>query len=115
MRQHTPTLYCDDGSEISLPFRWALCSACEGHGKSSAYLGAYTQSEMDEQGPELFDDYMAGRYDRRCDECGGSGKVKIVDMAKLTKAQRDEYRAQCRADRECAAEAAHERRMLGGW
>lgn len=111
MATRTPVLYCDDGSEVELPFKWAICSGCDGHGKSSAYLGAYTQSEMDEAGPEFHDEYMRGGYDRTCDGCDGAGKVKVVDWAQMTKAQRSEWNAQVRAERECRAEEAAERRM----
>lgn len=108
----TPVLYCDDGSEIQLPCRWIICGHCRGSGKSSAYLGAFTRSDLDEAGPEFFDDYMAGRYDRACDACDGSGKVQVVDRKKLTPAQREEWDAQRRADREC--EAIHRaERMMG--
>lgn len=109
-----PILYCDDGEgEIELPFKWEICSHCSGHGKSSAYLGAYTQSDMDEAGPEFLDDYMAGRYDRACDACDGAGKVKIADFSQMTKAQRAEYKAQRRADAEIDAEERAERRFCG--
>jgi hypothetical protein len=106
-----PTLFCDDGSEIELPFKWIICSACQGHGKSSAYLGAYTQSEMDEAGPEFFDEYMRGGYDRTCDACEGDGKVRVVDWSAMTKPQRKAWNEQVRAERECRAIEAAERRM----
>lgn len=107
----TPTLYCDDGSGTELPFKWSICSGCDGHGKSSAYLGAYTRSEMDEAGPEFLEDYMAGRYDRACDRCEGSGKVRIVDWSKLTKTQRKAWNAQVRGEREDRAVERAERAM----
>lgn len=107
----TPTLYCDDDTEIELPFRWTICGACQGHGKSSAYLGAYTRSEMDEAGPEFHDDYMAGRYDRTCDGCEGLGRVKVADKARISKLNWREWEAQCRADREIDAITRAERRM----
>ena len=110
-----PILYCDDGSEIELPFKWEICSHCEGEGMSSAYLGAYTREDMDEAGPEFMAEYMAGAYDKPCDCCGGSGKVKIADRSKMTKAQRTEYDAQLKAIAEVDAEERHERRQLGGW
>jgi hypothetical protein len=114
----TPVLYCDDGSELELPFKWAICSRCEGRNVSTAHVehdgGGITASEMDELGDDFRDDYLAGVYDRPCPHCEG-GKVKVADLKRLTKEQRDEYRAQVRAERECAAEEAHERRMLGGW
>lgn len=51
--------------------KYQVCPTCEGEGQSSAYLGAFTASEMEEQGPEFMEDYIAGRYDRPCDECQG--------------------------------------------
>ena len=45
-----------------LPSKVVVCSRCDGKGVSTAYLGAYTPEEMDEQGPEFFDDYMGGRF-----------------------------------------------------
>src|SRR6185437_12042629 len=26
----TPILFCDDGSEVELPSKWMICSACQG-------------------------------------------------------------------------------------
>lgn len=110
----TPTLYCEDGTEVELPFKFQICSICEGRGTSSAYLGAFTQSDMDEEGPEFMEDYFDGHYDRPCDECGGSGKVKVVDRARVNKKHLREWNAQCRAEAECESEARHERMMMGG-
>lgn len=106
-----PVLYCDDGSEIELPTLWQICGHCRGSGKSSAYLGAFTRDDFDQEGPEFFDDYMAGRYDRACDRCDGSGKVAVVDRKKLTPAQRKEWDEQRKADREVEAESRMERMM----
>lgn len=118
MATRTPVIFRDEGEagdvEIALPFRWAICSCCEGSGKSSAYLGAITEADRAPGGtwddPEQFRDYMAGAYDRDCDPCEGTGKVKVADEAKMSKAERAEYRAQVRADREIDAEEAAERR-----
>jgi RecJ-like exonuclease len=106
-----PILFCDDGSEVALPSKWVICSACDGHGKSSAYLGAYTQDEMDQQGPEFFEEYISGGYDRTCGACDGSGKVQVADHSKMTKAQRRELRQQQDAEDYCRAEEEAERRM----
>ena len=106
-----PILFCDDGAEIALPFTWAICSACSGDGKSSAHLGAFTQSDMDEQGPGFLEDYMSGFYDQTCDRCDGLGRVKVADHKRMTKEQRDEYADQRKADREIAAIERMERMM----
>lgn len=107
----TPILFCDDGSEIELPFKWVICSACSGHGKSSAYLGAYTSDDMDEAGPEFRDEYMAGRYDRPCISCDGAGKHKVADGSRMTQEQRAAYRYQRQEERETRAIEAAERRF----
>lgn len=64
---------------VNLPAKWEICPQCQGHGKSSAYLGAFTRDEMDEQGQEFMEDYMRGDYDRACEHCKGSGKVLVED------------------------------------
>lgn len=111
MANRGPTLLTNDDAEIALPFRWIICSACRGEGKSSAYLGAFTCDDMAAAGPEFQEEYMAGRYDRTCDACGGAGKVKVADYSKMSKSARAEYAAQCRAMREVDAEEAMERRF----
>jgi hypothetical protein len=55
--------------------KWTICPVCDGEGRSSAYLGAFTQDDMDQQDPDFLEDYVRGRYDRPCDTCGGDGKV----------------------------------------
>jgi hypothetical protein len=111
MKMKTPTLICDDGTEVELPSRWEICGRCRGEGKSSAYLGAFTQSDMDEAGPEFLEDYVSGAYDRACDRCDGTGKVRRVDWSKLTRAQRKAWNEQVRDERDYAAEVEAERRM----
>ena len=110
----TLVLYRDDGSETVLPFKWEICSACDGHGKSSAYLGAFTWEQMHEEGQEFIEDYFAGNYDRACDSCGGSGKVKVPDFERMSPADAEEYKAQVRAERECDAEQRAEMRAMYG-
>lgn len=61
------------------PWRWGICDECDGHGTSTAYLGAYTQADREEMGEEWYEfmnDVRAGVYDVSCDGCGGSGKIK---------------------------------------
>lgn len=111
---HTPTLYDDDGGERELPFTWRICCGCNGHSKSSAYLGAFTGEQMRED-PEFAEDYMAGRYDRACDKCGGSGKVKVADLKAMSKQDRKAYREQQRELTEMRAVERAERLLEGGW
>lgn len=57
---------------------WMICPECEGEGRSSAYLGSFTQEEFE----ETFDDaesqeaYFSGAYDKPCKPCRGTGKVR---------------------------------------
>jgi RecJ-like exonuclease len=106
-----PILYCDDGSEVELPYRFAICSSCDGEGKSSAYLGAFTRDDLDEAGAEFCQEYFAGRYDRECGHCDGTGKIAVVDRKRMTSDQRLEWDAQVRAENECAAIERAERAM----
>jgi hypothetical protein len=107
----TPILYCDDGSEIELPFVWVICGACAGHGKSSGYLGAYTRDDLDEAGPDFREEYFGGGYDRTCEPCDGLGRVRVVCRKRTARDQLDDYDAQVQADREIDAIHAAERRM----
>lgn len=76
------TIAESDDSEkvVELPAEWVICDCCNGEGKSSAYLGAYTASEWAEQGEDFHRDYMEGFYDRACDSCKGTGKQLIPDI-----------------------------------
>ena len=70
-----------------LPSKVVVCGRCDGKGVSTAYLGAYTMEEMDEQGPEFFEDYMSGMYDRQCDRCNGLRVTAVILWDELTKEQ----------------------------
>jgi hypothetical protein len=51
----------DDEEPIALPFRWTICGACRGDGKTSAHLGAFSREDLEAQDPGLH-----GRlYERR--------------------------------------------------
>lgn len=100
----------DEEQEHDLPAIWCICSECEGEGKSSAYLGAFTGEEMRDD-PDFFEDYRAGRYDRRCEACKGSGKSKRIDWSRVPKSLARKIRAQLREQAEDDAIARAERRM----
>jgi hypothetical protein len=108
------TIYDEEGVEIQLPWCWEICGGCRGHGKSSRYLGAITMSDREPGGawddPEDFEDYMAGHYDRQCDDCDGTGKVQVVDEHQLTEEQLRAWKADVAEEREYEAMVAAERR-----
>jgi hypothetical protein len=119
---HYPTITNEAGEEEILPYRYQICGQCRGHGKSSAYLGAFTGGQMRED-PEFFEDYMAGHYDRTCETCGGSGKVAIPHWKKMSAAQKKAWRAHQEVERSIREDERSEYRMSqeylndlrGGW
>src|SRR5262245_25725128 len=103
-------LFCDDGSEKELATYWEICGHCRGDGTSSAYLGAFTGDEWREMDSDWQEDYLAGRFDRACESCGGSGKGRVGDWSRLSSEDAAVYEAQLQDDREYDAMCAAERR-----
>lgn len=62
-----------------LPAKYTVCGTCQGRGKTSNYLGAFTAETMDEAGSEFMEDYFAGNFDRPCEECNGLRVVLVPD------------------------------------
>jgi len=104
-------LYMPDDTQKELPLKWCICGQCSGEGKSSAYLGAYTADEMDMAGPEFEEDYFAGNYDRACDRCGGTGKIQVVAVERLSVADKAIYNEQLRQEGDDEQERRMEMRM----
>lgn len=91
-----PFIYTDDPAypeEMKiLPSKWAICPCCHGEGNLHP---TYTMEEfMEANSEEEREDYLAGAYDRRCDDCGGTGKIKIIDEDRCLPADLEEYRIQ---------------------
>lgn len=101
---------------VNLPARWFICSHCDGHGKSSAYLGAFSMEDLAED-PDFAEEYFAGGYDKPCPECQGTGKVFALDReTNLTPAQAEalaDYDEQQEAYAACEAERRAELRHMG--
>jgi hypothetical protein len=56
---------------------WMICPTCNGDGKHSRALGAYSMEEFQNQfDPDEQAAYFAGAYDSTCDPCKGSGKIR---------------------------------------
>ncbi len=56
---------------------WMICPECSGDGKHSRHLGSFTQEDRDRDwDPDEWQDYLDGAYDKPCDVCGGTGKIR---------------------------------------
>jgi DnaJ-class molecular chaperone len=117
MSRNFPVLFLEDGSELELPFRWKICSSCDGHATDRGASvecdgGGFTSSEWAEQDDDFREDYLAGRYDQPCAHCDGLGRVKVADFARMSPEHAELYREQMRESDEC--EAIHRaERMMG--
>ena len=120
MRYFEPVLYTDENPDEprKLPTVWEICASCGGEGTTTRHIecdgGGFTASEWAEacdDDPDFAEDYFGGRYDRPCPDCNGSGKVKVVDLDRLSAEDRAAYEAQCEEDRWDDAMRAAERRM----
>jgi RecJ-like exonuclease len=107
-----------DGEILSVPAKVAICSCCEGHGQveNPAFSNGFTSSEWNDLDDDFKEEYMSGRYDVQCQECKGTGRVLVPDVARLAfshKRQlvivRREQREETSAIRAINAEMAAER------
>ncbi len=118
MRNRELVLYMGDtdgAGDVEVPFRWAICPTCDGHGTDRGASvecdgGGFTASEWAEQDEDFRNDYLAGVYDRACSHCEG-GKVKVADESRMSPEEVEAWRAQCEDDWEYDAMCAAERRM----
>lgn len=114
MAEKIPVLYVEEEGgvvEVTLPTKWEICVECRGNGMSSSYLGAFTSSEWAEEDEEFKEDYMAGKYDKSCEYCDGSGKVRVVDWERLDEKTTAAYIAQLEEEAQDRATERAERAM----
>ncbi|MFN9470905.1 hypothetical protein [Acidovorax sp.] len=100
--------------------RWVICCNCEGDGRTDhpAFANGFTSSEWEELESEAQAEYLQGTYDVACKDCSGSGKVLVPNISALSFAERRalvRQRQKERGTHAYAAEAAAERRALGGF
>lgn len=96
---------------ITVPAKYEVCYRCEGRGVHDCWEGGMTGEEMEEQGPEFFEDYMNGVYSTKCTVCNGDRVVAVIDRDRCTPeelAAHDEAQEAHNAyEAECAAEARY--------
>ncbi len=106
-----PFIYTDDPAEYDgmkfLPTKWAICPICHGDGTRRIV----SDSCVEEMDPEEREDFFQGKYDVRCDECTGTGKIKVIDEDRCRPEDLKEYYIQEQQRIRDAMEAAAERRM----
>lgn len=75
----------DDGeiTKCRIVYEWEICDSCRGNGHHSRHLGVISYEQWNEWSNEDQDFYMRGGYDKNCDRCDGSGKIKEIDMESL--------------------------------
>lgn len=96
---------------LSLPAEWIICGICSGEGKHSRRLGAFTREEFDQEfSPEEQEMYFQGAYDSKCENCGGTGKVLVVDEDRLTPEHKKAWETYCDDQRSAQAERDAEMR-----
>ena len=105
----------EDGNEIQLPIKRIICPRCDGYGHHDhpAFSNGITASEWnsDDWDDDSRADYLRGRFDVRCDECGGNNVVDVPDEDRMTPAQVALLHDHYRAERSWQAEIDMERRM----
>lgn len=72
---------------MAAPSKFTLCPTCEGRGthvNRNVDGHGITQDEMDELGPDFFEDYMSGVYDVRCETCNGLRVVPACEHPDCT-------------------------------
>jgi hypothetical protein len=67
--------------DLFLPAKYEVCPTCQGKGTTSNHLGAFTSDQMDEMDDDWKDDYIAGTFDRNCEECKGQRVILVPDKA----------------------------------
>lgn len=66
---------------VKVPIKFAICQTCAGRGKHvnpSIDCGGITEDDFDRE-PDFREEYMSGRYDQVCNECGGKRVVPELD------------------------------------
>ena len=81
----------EDGEEVDIPAKYAVCDTCNGKGKhvnSSIDRHGLSREDFDED-PDFMEEYLNGTYDVACVECRGERVVPIVDEEHATREQID--------------------------
>lgn len=102
----------DEVDPIEVPTEWIICGTCRGNGKHSVAVdghGITAEERERDWDDESWQNYMDGMYDRSCEECNGSGKVRQIMFEQLPPRlqtaieqyweEEADYRRTCEAER----------------
>ena len=84
------------------------CRRCKGTGVLGGFPGTYTSDDF-ASGEVDFDEYMA--HERPCEDCGGTGSIRVIDEVRLSDSLNKEWRAWFQDYADMEAEYQQERRM----
>lgn len=108
-----PILYLDDGSEIELPTKWAVCPVCDGRGShvNPSIDASGIPAEQFQDDPDFAEQYWNGTYDQTCTRCKGRTTIPVVDWDQMSPDQVRDYEAQLREEENDRATYLAELRM----
>lgn len=112
-REAPETFTLADGTEIKLPYKWEVCSVCNGEGKHvnpSVDAGGISAEQFHDD-PEFAEDYFSGAYDVQCQCCHGRTTERVIDLDRMKPEHRAEYAAQQHEDSLARIEQLSEIRM----
>ena len=68
---------------MTRPSPWVICPTCSGDGHHAKHLGSFTATEFNDyfEDEDDRDAYFNGDYDRMCQTCRGSGKLREAELA----------------------------------
>jgi hypothetical protein len=107
----------EDERQVRVPFVFHICPACDGCGTDRGRSvecdgGGFTASEWNELDDEFRRDYIAGAYDRPCENCRATpGRVMTPDLKALSKRDERLWKRQIQDELDYRAMCAAERRM----
>ena len=107
----------EDGDQADVervPVSYEVCGTCDGRGSHvNPSIDSHGLSREDfDDDPDFAEDYMSGRYDVPCAECGGKRVAIMLDEDRASEAQRN---AVAEFFQEQAADRQTRRMECGGW
>lgn len=93
--------------------QWIICDKCRGEGKHDhpAFSNGITSDEWNDWNEDEREDYLEGRYDVPCDDCGGKGRQQIPIVSACSFAQKRKLVEYRKSERESYRDWKSEQRL----